>query len=133
MVEGFEHCPRLDDFARDHGPRCARGNALWLLLPSTSPKTLAFNSSQKFRHSRYPHTPILVREIVFEALLRFACATTCCLACPPCRSRPDSPPAHEDVYFRASDGLVTRSIAGYHYSANWEPCAGGTSTRWIIN
>ena len=21
----------------------------------------------KFRHSRYPHTPILVREIVFEA------------------------------------------------------------------
>ena len=31
------------------------------------PKTLAFNSGQKFRHSRYPHTPILVREIVFEA------------------------------------------------------------------
>jgi hypothetical protein len=38
-------------------------------------------------------------------------------------------PAHEDVYFRASDGLVTRSIAGYHYSANWETCAGGTFTR----
>src|ERR1700719_4769853 len=104
-----------------------------LPIPSTSPKTLAFNSSQKFRHSRYPLTPMLVREIVFEALLRFACATTCCLACPPCRSRPDSHPAHEDVYFRASDGLVTHSIAGYHYSANWEPCAGGTSTRWIIN
>ncbi len=65
----------------------------------------------------------------FEALLRFTCATTCCFACPPCRSRPDSHPAREDVYFRASDGLVTRSIAGYHYSANWETCAGGTSTR----
>src|SRR5260370_8885241 len=35
-----------------------------LPIPSTSPKTLAFNSSIKFRHSRYPHTPMLVREIV---------------------------------------------------------------------
>ena len=33
-------------------------------LPSTSPKAMAFNSSQEFRYSRYPHTPILVREIV---------------------------------------------------------------------
>jgi len=40
----------------------------------------------KFRHSLYPHTPILVREIVFEASLRFACATTCCFASPPVRS-----------------------------------------------
>src|SRR5258707_10212298 len=33
-------------------------------MPSTSPKTLAFNSGIEFRHSRYPHTPILVREII---------------------------------------------------------------------
>ena len=38
-------------------------------------------------------------------------------------------PANEDVYFRAFDGLVTRAIAGYHYSANWETCTGGTFTR----
>jgi hypothetical protein len=28
-------------------------------------------------------------------------------------------PAVEDVYIRASDGLVTRPVAGYHYRANW--------------
>jgi hypothetical protein len=32
-----------------------------LLLPSTSPKTLAFNLGKKFRHLLHPHAPILVR------------------------------------------------------------------------
>ena len=35
----------------------------------------------------------------------------------------------EGVYFRASDGLVTRPVAGYHYGANWAICTGGTCTR----
>jgi len=39
----------------------------------------------------------------------------------------------EGVYFRASDGLVTRPVAGYHYSANWAISTGGTCTRWNIN
>jgi hypothetical protein len=39
----------------------------------------------------------------------------------------------EDVYIRASDGLVTRPAAVYHYSANWAICTGGTCTRWNIN
>jgi hypothetical protein len=38
-------------------------------------------------------------------------------------------PALEDFYIRASDGLVTRSVAGYIYSANWAICTGGTFTR----
>jgi len=29
--------------------------------------------------------------------------------------------------------LVTRAVAGYHYSANWAICTGGTLTRKIIN
>jgi hypothetical protein len=37
-------------------------------------------------------------------------------------------PANEDVYVRASDGLVTRAVAGYHYSANWVTCTGRTFT-----
>jgi len=37
-------------------------------------------------------------------------------------------PAIEDVYIRASDGLVTRPVAGYHYSANWVTCTGRTFT-----
>jgi hypothetical protein len=51
------------------------------------------------------------------------------LCLPSCRSRPDSHPAYEDVYIRASDGLVTRPVAGYHYSANWVIYAAGTFTR----
>ena len=35
----------------------------------------------------------------------------------------------EGVYFRASDGLVTRAAAGYHYGANWAICTGGSCTR----
>jgi hypothetical protein len=27
-----------------------------------------------------------------------------------------------------SDGLVTRPVAGYHYSANWATCTGRTFT-----
>ncbi len=42
-------------------------------------------------------------------------------------------PAYENVYVRASDGLVTRTVAGYHYSANWVICTGGTFTRRIID
>jgi len=37
--------------------------------------------------------------------------------------------SQRNVYFRASDGLVTRSVAGYHYSANWAICTGGAFTR----
>jgi hypothetical protein len=35
--------------------------------------------------------------------------------------------------FQASDGLVTRAVAGYNYCANWVICADGTLTRQIIN
>ncbi len=32
------------------------------------------------------------------------------------------------AHFRASDGLVARPVAGYHYSANWVICTGRTFT-----
>jgi hypothetical protein len=38
---------------------------------------------------------------------------------PSCRSRPGFHPADKDFYCRASDGLVTRSAAGYNYRGNW--------------
>jgi hypothetical protein len=50
------------------------------------------------------------------------------LCLPSCRSRPDLRAAIEDVYIRASNGLVTRAVAGYNYSANWAICIGGTLT-----
>jgi hypothetical protein len=51
------------------------------------------------------------------------------LCLPSCSELTNLHPAIEDVYFRASDGLVTRAVAGYHYSANWIICTGGTFTR----
>jgi hypothetical protein len=38
-------------------------------------------------------------------------------------------PAYEDFYFRAFDGLVTRTAAGYNYGGNWTSFTGGTFTR----
>jgi hypothetical protein len=48
---------------------------------------------------------------------------------PSCRSGPSFRPAHEDFYFRAFDGLVTRTAAGYDYGGNWISSTGGTLTR----
>lgn len=59
-------------------------------------------------------------------MVRFRYDLLFCL--PSCRSRPDLRPANEDVYIRAFDGLVTRAVAGYHYSANWVICTGRTFT-----
>ena len=49
------------------------------------------------------------------------------LCLPSCRSRPDLRLAIEGVYIRASNGLVTRAVAGYIYSANCAICTGGNS------
>ena len=38
---------------------------------------------------------------------------------PSCRRRPDLRPATEDIYIRASDGLVAHAVAGHHNSAKW--------------
>jgi len=37
--------------------------------------------------------------------------------------------AREDFYYRASDGLVARAVAGYCYDGNWVISTGGTYTR----
>ena len=55
------------------------------------------------------------------------------LCLPPFRSRPDLRPAFEDVYIRASDGLVARAVPGYNYGANWVICTERTLPCWIIN
>jgi hypothetical protein len=52
------------------------------------------------------------------------------LVCSPsCRIGPDLHPALEDFYYRAFDGLVTHSAAGYCYGGNWAISTGGTYTR----
>ena len=81
---------------------------------------------KKFRHSLDPHTPILVR-LVFEAdygLL--ALRPVALLALLSELTRLAS--SHRGHLHRASDGLVTRPLAGYHYSANWVICTGRTLT-----
>jgi len=46
-----------------------------------------------------------------------------------CRSWPGFHPANGGFYFRAFDGLVTRSAAGYRYSGNWSSSTDGIFTR----
>jgi hypothetical protein len=36
-----------------------------------------------------------------------------------------------DFYFRAFNGSVTLTVAGYDYGGNWTIFTGGTLTHWI--
>jgi hypothetical protein len=65
----------------------------------------------------------------FGALLRFALATTCRFACPPVGADQACAQPTRTFYFRAFDGLVTLSAAGYNYGGNWTISTGGTFTR----
>ena len=38
-------------------------------------------------------------------------------------------PANRGFYFRAFDGWITRTAAGYHYGSNWASSTGGIHTR----
>jgi hypothetical protein len=49
---------------------------------------------------------------------------------PPYDGSDQAAPAPEGFYFQASGRLVTRTAAGYDYSMDWTPFAGGTFTRW---
>ena len=69
--------------------------------------------------------------MVFEVYLHwFRFRYNLSICSPSCRIRPGFPPAYEDFYFRAFDGLVSRSAAGYDYSGNWVSSTDGTFTRW---
>ena len=109
---------------------------------STTTGSSMVASTQFLHHRRWPSshsdrlgTSKLSRKsvsrgaVIFEASLQFAYATTCRLARPPDGSDQTLRPANGDFYFRASDGLVARFIAGYHYSGNWVSSTGGTLTR----
>jgi hypothetical protein len=113
-------------FAACRPPR-PRGT-LRLPTPSTSPKTLAFNSVSQFRHSLHPHTPILVRG-KFSGLNYGSLALRPAALLALLSELTGIHPAIKSFYFRASNGLVALPVAGYHYSANWVICTGGTHTR----
>jgi hypothetical protein len=103
---------------------------LRLLGLSTSSKTLAFNLVKSFgvpfvltlrfwlilvrcAFSRIGYGSLTLRPVVLLALLSGLTGLAS-------RNRGRLHPA--------SDGLVTRPAAGYHYSANWATCAGRTFT-----
>lgn len=97
------------------------------------PAALAFTLIGRARHFRLPHKSVSC-GIVFSRLNQFTCATTCRLArLPDGPDRPLGGPAYGDFYTRASDGLVTRPVAEYHYRANWAIYAGRTFTYWTVS
>ena len=51
-------------------------------------------------------------------------------ACPPCDGSNRVTQAPEGFYFQAFGRSVALAAAGYNYSMDWTPCAGGTFTRW---
>ena len=102
----------------------------WLLfidIPSSFAEDAGFDPMGGSRHFRHPHTPILVRER-FRGFTTVRLRYDLSICSPSCRSRPGFHQAYEDFYFRASDGLVTRSAAGYNYRGNWASSPGRTFT-----
>lgn len=79
--------------------------------------------------SAFPNAPtIRFRWASNFGAVRFACATTCRVACPPGGSNPSSTPARADgdFYSRASNESVTLLVAGYNYNGNWAISIGRT-------
>jgi len=101
--------------------------------PQSWPQTLAFDPSGGSRHFQHPHTPILVGEPISGRHCRSLLFRPCRLARPPVGADRDFHSADEDFYFRASDGLVTRSAAGYNCRSNWASFPGRSSTCWNTN
>jgi hypothetical protein len=104
------------------------GESSGCMHPVPSPPTLAFVSSAQTRHSHPSHKSVSrgghLSELHYGSLaLRPADLFTLLT------DRTGLYPAREDFYYRAFDGLVARSVAGYRYGGNWVISTGGTLTR----
>jgi len=104
------------------------GNLVGCMHPVPSPTTLAFDQKQRSRRFPYPHTPILVRDNHFGALLPFTFVTTCRLARLAVGADRSFLLAIRGFYVRAFNGLIALSAAGYNYGGNWASSTGWTPT-----
>jgi hypothetical protein len=102
------------------------GKFVGCMYPVPSPMTLAFDQRRRSRPFQIPHPPILVGAC-FRGLTTVRFRYDLSICSPSCRSWPGLHPADEDFYVRASDGLVTRSAAGYDYRGNWASSPAGLS------
>ena len=99
-------------------------------------KVPARSESGAERASLPPHAP----DILAVRIQAIDGARTCSLLDSqhsrllPLLSEPTrSSPSDEDFYFRAFDGLVTRSAAGYDCRGNWASSPGRILTYWNTN
>jgi hypothetical protein len=108
---------------RDHG------KVIGCLYPVPSPMTLAFDPRRRSRPFQISPPSDSYGELDFRGLTTVRFRYDLSICSPSCWSRPGLHPADEDFYVRASDGLVTRSAAGYNYKGNWASSPAGTFTR----
>src|SRR5207302_11249581 len=88
-----------------------------IIVSSRTPmSTLAFAMDQRARHSQYP--AIRFTRGTISRLHRFATATACQVAGPPCTDLTDLS-ANGGFYFQAFNGSVTLPAAGYNYNSDW--------------
>jgi len=102
---GVPRLPIPSSFAEDAG---LRPDGRVSALPTSS-----HSDSREGAISGLPYRSLALRPVDLLALLS---------------ELTGSSPADKDLYFRASDGLVTRSAAGYNYRGNWASSPGRTST-----
>jgi hypothetical protein len=104
------------------------GESSGCIHPVPSPPTLVFVSSAQTRHS-HPSRKSASRGGHISKLHYGSLALRPADLFTLLTDRTRLHPAREDFYYRAFDGLVTRSVAGYRYGGNWVISTGGTHTR----
>jgi hypothetical protein len=96
--------------------------------PVPSPPTLAFVPLVQTRHSHSSRKSVPrgghISELHYGSLALQPADLFTLLT-----DRTGFASSHRGFYYRASDGLVTRSVAGYRYGGNWVISTGGTYTR----
>jgi hypothetical protein len=97
--------------------------------PVPSPMTLAFDVYGKSRHFQRPRPPILVGKPISGLNCSSLSLQPVDLVDSLVGADQGFSPANRGFYFRAFDGLITRTVAGYGYSGNWASSTGGIYTH----
>ena len=122
VVPGF-HCsflPGMPSSPTPGSPTSICSRTSMPTSPSPHDHRLGTPNSPAIRSTRASH--------FVASLVRFRCGLPGCS--PPCDGSNRVTPAPEGFYFQAFGRSVALAAAGYNYSMDWTPCAGGTFTRW---
>jgi hypothetical protein len=100
-----------------------------LHVPSSFTDVTGLRPKRRVSALPISHTPILVGGFISGLTYGSLSLRPIDLLAPLVGADQAIPPADRGFYFRAFDGLVARTVAGYNYRGNWASSPAGTFTR----